>query len=342
MVEVLKIGTAQAARGEIGTGVIRGVELSNGMWVDIPVILVNGMEDGTTLLITSTEHGTEIQGIEVIRQITRQCVDPKTLKGAIIALPVANPLAYMHHLYTSWIDNLDVYSVEAESREDAPTTVLLANSIWENAYKNANIGINIHTNTLPDSLIFQFINVSQPETHPIIEKMANAFGVTSIYEGKEGKLLPEDAPSSLANLAQRHGIPVLMIELIDGGRISEPSTTAGVRGILNIMKAFDMISGDIEPQSGFPIVKGECKYHNMVRCTRGGIIHPLKTPGEFIKKGEVIARTYNILGEEVEAPVMPIDGYIWAYPPGNQLGTSGGLQTVSSGDDVAYIFIQNE
>ena len=172
--------------------------------------------------------------------------------------------------------------------------------------------------------------------------MAEAFGVTSIYEGEEGTLPSEKETKNLGNLALLHGIPWLMIELIDGIRISEPSTTAGVRGTLNVMKAFDMISGDIEPQSGFPIVKGDCTYHNMVRCTRGGIIHPLKTPGEFIKKGEVIARTYNILGEEVEAPVMPIDGYIWAYPPGNQLGTSGGLQTVSSGDDVAYIFIQNE
>ncbi len=108
MVKILNVGTVQAAKGELATGTIRGIELSCGTWVDIPIILVNGMEDGPTLLVTSTEHGDEIQGIEVIRQITRHRVDPKTLRGCIIAIPVANPLAFMHHLYTSWIDNLDV------------------------------------------------------------------------------------------------------------------------------------------------------------------------------------------------------------------------------------------
>jgi len=44
------------------------------------------------------------------------------------------------------------------------------------------------------------------------------------------------------------------IELIDGRWISDPSTIAGVKGILNIMKTFDMIDGDIEPQEGFPII----------------------------------------------------------------------------------------
>ncbi len=342
MVEVLKIGTAQAARGELGTGIIRGIELSCGTLIDLPVILVNGMEDGPTLLITSTEHGDEIQGIEVIRQITRHRVDPKTLKGAIIAIPVANPLAFMHHLYTSWIDNLDVSKVDAASREDAPTTGLLANTIWEDAYKKADMVINIHCNALPTALIFQFLNISQPETRPIIAKMAKAFDVTTIYKGEEGKPLAEDAPPSLANLAQRHGIPVLMIELIEGGRISKPSTTIGVRGILNVMKIFDMLPGSPEPQTGIPIVRGRNRFYKMVRCTRGGIIHPTKSPGELIKKGEVIARIFDIWGNEVEAVQMPVDGYIWAYPLGMQLGTAGRLQTVNSGDDVAYTFVSQE
>ncbi len=342
MVEILEVGTAIASKGEFRTGKIRGIELSDGTNIDIQVIVINGVEDGPTLLLTSTEHGNEIQGIEVIRKITRQHVDPQTLKGAIIAIPVANPLAYVHQLYTSFLDNQDVSNVDATIRKDASTTVRLANAIWEHAYKKTDMVMNFHTNVLPDALIFQILNIANSKTRQTVEKMAEAFGVTSIYEGEEGSLPSEKETKNLGNLALLHGIPWLMLELIDGIHISEPSTTAGVRGTLNVMKAFDMISGEIEPQSGFPIVKGECKYHNMVRCTRGGIIHPLKTPGEFINKGEVIARIYNILGEEVEAPVMPVDGYIWAYPLGFQLGTSGGLQTVSSGDDVAYIFVEKE
>jgi len=300
------------------------------------------MEDGPTLLLTSTEHGNEIQGIEVIRKVTRHQIDPKTLKGAIIAIPVANPLAYMHQLYTSFLDNPDVSQVDATTKEDAPITGRLANAIWENTYKKADMVINIHTNVRTVALIFQIVNTSQPKTQATVKKMAEAFGVTAIYEGEEGKLPPAHTTPNLETLALRHAIPWLMIELIDGIHISEPSTTVGVRGILNVMKAFNMIPGTPEPHTEIPIVPGRNRYHKMVRCNRGGIIQPTKIPGEFNKQGEVIARIYDVWGNEVEAPIMPVDGYIWAYPLGYQLGTSGGLQTVSSGDDVAYIFIPDK
>jgi len=344
MVEVLKVGTAQAARGELATGTIRGVELSNGTWVDLPVIVVNGVEDGPTLLITSTEHGDEIQGIEVIWQVTRHHVDPKTLRGAIIAIPVANPLAFMHHLYKSWIDNQAVCDTPAEFKEgeNVPTTAILAKAIWENAYKVSDIVINFHCNVRSTALVFQFADIRNPKIRPSIEKMAEAFGVTTIYAGEEGKPVPEDAPPTLANLAQRTEIPVLMVELIEGGRISEPSTTVGVRGVLNVMKVFEMLPGDPEPQTEIPIVKGRNRFYKMVLCERGGIIRPSKTPGDFIKKGEVIARIFNVWGEEVEAPTMPVDGYIWAYPFGEQLGTAGHVQTVHSGDEVAFTFVSEE
>jgi len=344
MVEVLEIGTTRAVRGELSSGTVRGIELSCGTWVDLPVILVNGAEDGPTLLITSTEHGDEIQGIEVIRQVTHHHVDPKTLKGAIIAIPVTNPLSFMHHLYRSWIDNLDVSKVDAATRQDAPPTGLLANAIWEGVLKKVKIDmrINFHCNALSTALVYQGVDIHHPETRPTIEKMAKAFDVTSVYRGEADAGLPEDAPSTLANLSHRHGIATLLVELIEGGYISEPSTTVGVRGVLNVMKAFDMIPGEFEPQTGIPIVRGRCRYHKMVRCTRGGIIHPTKIPGEFIKKGEVIARIYDVWGEEIEAPTMPIDGYIWAYPFGMQLGTAGRVQTVNSGDDVAYTFFKED
>ena len=200
--------------------------------------------------------------------------------------------------------------------------------------------INFHCNALSSALIFQFVDLMDPKTRPIIEKMGKAFDVTTIYRGEENEGIPDDATSKFTILAHRHGIPDLMIELIAGGFISEPSTTAGVRGVMNVMKAFDMIPGDHEPQTGFPIVRtqGRLRFHNMVRCTRGGIIYPTKTPGDLIKKGEVIAKIKDVWGNEVETSTMPVDGYIWAYPLGMQLGTAGNQQTVNSGDDVAYTF----
>jgi len=108
LVESLKVGDVSVNRGEMKLGLIKGIELWDGTRVNIPIILVNGTRDGPVLLLMSTQHGDEIQGIEVIRQVTRVRVDPKKLKGSIIGIPVGNPLAFQHGLYTSWIDNADV------------------------------------------------------------------------------------------------------------------------------------------------------------------------------------------------------------------------------------------
>ena len=327
------MGGISVGRSASERGAIKGVELVNGVSVDIPFLAVNGKGDGPVLLLMSTQHGIEIQGIEVIHRIMKQ-LDPEGLRGAVIGIPVGNPLAYMHHQYLSWIDNLDVGAVRAD-RPEGNTTERLAHALWEQAWSAADLIVNIHCNTRPDSLIYQWINVGNPATRERLVKMAEVFGATTIVSDRE---IPEDATPTLGNMAARKGVPVILDELIDGRWISEPSTGAGVRGVLNIMKAFDMIDGDIEPQQGFPVVPGVNRFHGVIRAGRGGLIRFFKAPGEYIEKGETLAEIYDLYGDVVEEVKMPVDGYVWAYPCGSSLGTSGGLQAVQTGANVAYAF----
>jgi len=341
---VLKVGTAEAKPGELVKGVIRGIELNTSNRIDIPVLLMNGHQDGPTLLVVSTQHGIEIQGVEVIHKVMRERVDPRKLRGAIIGIPVENPLAYMHHQYLSWIDNQDLGGGGSASpltadNPDGTATERLAYALWQEAWSKADMVINIHCNTRPDSLIFQEILVGNPKTKDALWKMANAFGVTTVVDETP---FEEDSPPTLANLVAKNGKPDLLMELIDGRWISEPSTTAGVRGVLNIMKAFDMLDGEIEPQEGFPIIKGSCKWEGIVRANRGGLIRFLKVPGEFLEKGDVFAEIYDLYGDVLEEVKMPLDGYIWAYPCGDILGTSGSLQAVQTGAKIAYIFTNEQ
>ena len=330
----LEVGGVTAGRGELKKGAIKGVELVNNASIDIPVLVMNGSKDGPTLLLMSTQHGIEIQGIEVIRKVMREEVDPKNLGGAVIGIPVGNPLAFMHHQYLSWIDNLDVGRVNAD-RPDGNTTERLAYSLWTGAWSKADLIVNIHCNTRPDSLIYQWINVGDPSTREKLIKMAEVFGVTTIVSDSPPR---DDAPPTLGTLAAKKGVPVILEELIDGRWISEPSTSAGVRGVLNIMKAFDMIDGDVEPQEGFPIVTGVNRSYGIIRPKRGGLIRLFKKPGEFLEKGEKLAEIYDLYGDILEEVKMPVDGYVWAYPCGSSLGTSGSLQAVQSGANIAYAF----
>lgn len=333
MPDIITVGNVSVRKGEFKKGVITGIELVDSSPVNIPVMVMNGEGEGLTLLLMSTQHGIEIQGIEVIRKVMREILDPSTLRGAVIGIPVGNPLAYRHHQYLSWIDNLDVGRVDATKRE-GNTSERLAHALWEEAWRGADLIVNIHCNTRPDSLIYQAINVGNPSTRDKVIRMAAAFGVTTIVYDSP---IADDAPPTLGNLA-RNSVPVLLEELIDGRWISEPSTSAGVKGIQNIMKEFGMIDGEVEPQEGFPIVTGVNKSYGIIRAGRGGLIRYHKAPGDFITEGEVFAEIYDLYGDVLEKVVMPVDGYVWAFPAGQSLGTSGGLQAVQSGANVAYAF----
>jgi hypothetical protein len=270
----------------------------------------------------------------------REKINPKTLRGAIIGIPVENPLAYMHHQYLSWIDNLDIGgggsgSLITADKPNGNATERLAYTLWKEAWSKADLAINIHCNSRPDSLIYQWIDVGNPKLKNKLEMMAKAFGVTTIVSETP---LKDDSPPNIANLADKKGVPVLLMELIDGKNISEPSTTAGVKGVLNIMKVFNMIDGQEEKQEGFPIVPGFNDFYGEVTANRGGLIRFLKTPGDFVRKGEVFAEIFDLYGDVLEELKMPVDGYSWAYPCGSALGTAGGSQSVHTGANTAYIF----
>ena len=244
----------------------------------------------------------------------------------------------MHQQYLSWIDNLDVGRVNADI-PNGNATERLAYALWTEMWSKADMVVNIHCNTRPDSLIYQAININNPKTNEKLNKMAKAFGVTTIIYDEP---LREDAPPTLNNLAAQKGIAVILVELIDGRWISEPSTSVGIRGVLNIMKTFKMIDGKSESQYGIPIIPGVNRSYGLIHANRGGLIRFLKKPGELIKKGEVLVEIYDLYGDTVEKVEMPVDGYVWAYPCGQSFGTSGGLQAVQTGSNIAYAFTHME
>ncbi|MDR3331079.1 MAG: succinylglutamate desuccinylase/aspartoacylase family protein [Synergistaceae bacterium] len=69
--------------------VIKGL----GVDIDITAHVLAGVEDGPTLLLTSMLHGREWSPVLIIRELLKR-LDIGTLKGNIIAIPVANALAF--------------------------------------------------------------------------------------------------------------------------------------------------------------------------------------------------------------------------------------------------------
>ena len=70
------------------------------------------------------------------------------------------------------------------------------------------------------------------------------------------------------------------------------------------------------------------------RAEHGGFIRFEVECGQFLPAGTVIARTRDIMGNEVEAIAMPADGYVMTFPPQSWVGN----QAVATGDLIADLF----
>ena len=95
-----------------------------------------------------------------------------------------------------------------------------------------------------------------------------------------------------------------------------------------------MLEGTIEPQRDFLVLAGVHPALPTIRAEHGGIIRFEVECGAFLRAGTVIARTYDIFGNEVEAIAMPADGYVMTFPPLSWVGN----HAVATGDLVADIF----
>lgn len=309
----LSVRPGQRAFGKTVCG-----ELPDGTAVSQPLIVVNGAAEGPLLWLGAGLHGTEIPGMEVIRRVTREVVDPAHLRGGIVAAPLLNPFSYHHHQMLTPQDGYNLNRVFP-----GHPAMLLSHRLAAQIARLAepcDVYLDFDANPTP---AIQFAIVKHSGNDALWERsvaLARAFGITTI------EMIPtheQHRTGTFTDLVQEWGKPCLVLELIAWRRFDRVSVEAGVRGTINVMRHLGMLDGAVEQQSGFPIIDGPLSRVE-VTANRGGLVHTLKDAGEAIKQGEVIALVRDLWGDVVEEVKSPRDGWVLAWPfLGNQAAATG-------------------
>lgn len=336
------IGEVTAKPGETKTGYAYWVELRDGTRVGLPVIAINGVEDGPRVVICASTHPTELVAIGGL-QIVRKKLNPKKMKGSVVLFPISNPLAYQHGSYVSPQDGVNLFSAYPGSPDGSPT-YRIANFIYEKACRGADVVMDFHENQVP-CLSFTLVARSKPDVERKVMNAANAFGITIIRGGEAKFTLPGTRASDLSftELCAQNGIAAFSPEF-EGGPESwfyskgSPAVESCVRGVLNVLKYLKMIDGKIEPQTGIKVLKGNFEARGIVHAERAGLVDRLADTSVKITKGTVIARILNPFGDELEVIRMPWDGYLWGWTCAG--GSNLRHITTASGGNVAYVFVE--
>ena len=123
--------------------------LSGWQW---PYVAFNGASPGPALLVTGGIHGSEYVSIDAAIRLGA-AIDPKTLRGQILCLPVMNPAAFWERAaYVSPVDNLNLNRV-FPGKAKGSFTERLAYQLVQKAMRHADAYIDLHGGDVPEALV---------------------------------------------------------------------------------------------------------------------------------------------------------------------------------------------
>lgn len=342
MGKTVTVGEISAAPGEIKHGPATWVELRDATRVSLPVIIINGHDDGPKVVLCGATHSTELSGTATVHALARR-IDLSKLKGSIIAFPTANPLAMQFGAYVSPHDGANL-AVSYPGSESGSITGRFANFIWKNATLGSNLIMDLHENVNP-CLKFTLVGYSKDkETEKRALDLARAYGVTLIRNRSSdvdtGTAGMKVGDLYWAELGLANGIPGFTVELEGSfeSRFDEAQSSVvrvGVRGIMNTLSMLGMVQEKVQPQTETLVLKGDFKASGNIRANRGGLVNRFVDVGVKLAKGTKIAEVINPYGEVTESIKMPIDGYLWAW---SIIGADNFNWCVQAGSPIAYLF----
>jgi uncharacterized protein len=297
------VGSATAAPGHKAFGSIHVTKLGGGSSVEIPVVVINGMQPGKVLWIDGAIHGDEPEG-PLCCQLLSQEVDPKKLAGTLVLVPVINVAAFEA---ASRGNPLDTFSYDANriypGRPNGYLTerVVYAHSVWMR--RVADLEISIHSGGAHSFLAPSMFVDERPESVELGTAMGPGWGCIMSSPNPKGNPMAVMAEDGKVGITVEHG----------GRSATSPATFAAVGrmladAILNVMRHYKMIAG-------------KAKYdRNRTRGSQEALLAPasgiyLPEPEiqflKMMKQGARIARIVDYFGNELGEIKAPADGMIF-------------------------------
>ncbi len=296
----LNIGTARAASGTRAHGVIPIGNRAGGGPIDIPLIVINGADDGPVLWIDGAIHGDEHEGPIAVFRLTEQ-IDPKQLRGAVVGVPVVNVGAWEN---SSRGNPMDLFAYDLNriypGRPDGHLTERVAHAHHETMIQFADMEISIHSGGAHSYLAHAQFFTPSPEGLELAKAM-----------GPQWDLLLKsfsDRGSPQAAMKQK-GRPAITVEL--GGTCDLfperfKATGEHLAGcFLNVLRHYKMIPGTAQYAKKWMV--GQQKTV-VLAPTSGFWVAVPDVLRRRIPAGTVMAHIYNLHGEVTAEIKAPYDG----------------------------------
>lgn len=303
MVSPLTIGNVTVMPGEVKRG---GIPIGGDMVLrerHIPIIVYRGVEDGPILWLNGATHGDEPEGPFSIFLALQQ-LDPKKLRGTVVAVPVMNVAAFTAGTRG---DPLDTFSYDMNrlypGKPEGYPTERVAYAHWLAMKDNCDLQIAIHSGGEHSYLAHMIFASDNPASLELAAAMGPNW--TLVFRSGTGG----GNPSSQIAALGKGGVTVEL-----GGncrtltRDFHEIAVDLADGYLNVMRHYGMVEGKAEYapawRMGYQIA--------LLAPATGMFVGVADIPFETqIAAGTLIGQIYNLYGDVIGEVRAPRDGVIF-------------------------------
>ncbi|MCE5288291.1 MAG: succinylglutamate desuccinylase/aspartoacylase family protein [Nocardiaceae bacterium] len=281
--ESFPIGGVRVRPGKAKNVELPITRLITGQDASLPVRVVHGREDGPAVWLDAAIHGDEINGIEVISQVLAG-LDPRTLRGTVVAVPVVNVLGFM--IGSRYLPDRRDLNRSFPGSARGSTAARIAHLLIEEVVSKCDVGIDLHTGSDRRTNLPQIRgDLSDPRTR----ELAEAFGAPVMLDAKL-------RAGSLRAEARKRGATVLLYEAGEAGRFDHWAIEAGVIGVRRVLAKLGMIDEDTVERGALPAM---CTNSGWVRARRTGLLALDVELGDLVTEGQRIGGLSDTFGRRV-------------------------------------------
>ncbi len=263
--------------------------------VSIPVHVIHGLRPGPQLFVCAAIHGDELNGVEIIHRLLR-IRSLTRIRGSLIAIPVVNVHGMLHQ--SRYLPDRRDLNRSFPGSAKGSLASRVADLFMKEIVSQCDHGIDLHTAAIHRTNLPQIrANLDHPQTRAL----ASAFGVPVVMHA-------DTRDGSLREAAAEFGISMLLYEAGEALRFDELAIRAGVRGILRVIRALNMLPPARRQRSEREPYLSRAS--SWIRAPESGILRVKVSLGAWVTEGTVLATVGDPFGEADISITTPISGVV--------------------------------
>jgi len=276
------IGDVEVAPGRRAHVELPVSRLFTGAELAMPVTVLHGAQQGITIWISAAVHGDEINGVEIVNRVLGE-LDPSTMRGTILAVPVVNVHGFMNG--DRYLPDRRDLNRSFPGSSKGSLASRLANLFMTEVVSKCSIGIDLHTASDNRTNLPQIrANLDDDQT----KQLAGVFGPPLIMHSK-------NRAGTLRQAAVKKGKSVLLYEAGEPLRFNRICIDTGVAGIRRVLRHLDIADWD-GPDAG-PVA--ESRNSGWVRASKSGVARLEVEIGETVEEGEELGTIIDAFGKRL-------------------------------------------